>query len=220
VFYRKEIDLLMSTSYGPGRYDASYEVDGHDYPFGYVRWTLNRNMQAYLDLVARGRLDIQPLIDKVISVDEAPEAYRTLAQAGGELPLGVLIRYPDDTRDLPEPQDSTRVVIRGHRRATGAQINYALVGAGAFGTGMLVPQMKRRRDRFFLKAVVSRGSVQAGNFARENQVEVLTSELDDVLRDPLFVRASCVVGVNEDIGIDKIRSVHADLLASTYADQP
>ena len=123
VFYRKEIDLLMSTSYGPGRYDASYEVDGHDYPFGYVRWTLNRNMQAYLDLVARGRLDIQPLIDKVISIDEAPEAYRTLAQAGGDLPLGVLIRYPDDTRDLPEPQDSTRVVIRGHRRATGAHPN-------------------------------------------------------------------------------------------------
>ena len=183
-FYRKEIDLLMSTSYGPGRYDPSYEVDGHDYPFGYVRWTLNRNMQTYLDLVARGRIDIQSLIDRVISVDEAPEAYRTLADAGDELPLGVLIRYPDDTRELPEPQDSTRVVIRGHRRATGAQIAYALVGAGAFGTGMLVPQMHKRRDRFFLKAVVSRNASLGGNFAREHQVEVLTSELDDVLRDP------------------------------------
>ena len=124
VFYRKEIDLLMSTSYGPGRYDASYEVDGHDYPFGYVRWTLNRNMQAYLDLVARGRLDIQPLIDRVISVDEAPEAYRTLAQAGGELPLGVLIRYPGrharsaraaglDARDHPRPPARA-----GQRRST------------------------------------------------------------------------------------------------------
>jgi predicted dehydrogenase len=184
VFYRKEIDLLMSTSYGPGRYDASYEVDGHDYPFGYVRWTLNRNMQAYLDLVTRGRLDIQSLIDRVISVDEAREAYRTLAQAEGDLPLGVLIRYPDDTRDLPEPQDSTRVVIRGHRRPTGAQITYALVGAGAFGTGMLVPQMNKRRDRFFLKAVVTRNASQGGNFARENRVEVLTSDLDEVLRDP------------------------------------
>src|SRR5207245_7709281 len=76
IFYRKEIDLLMSTSYGPGRYDASYEVDGHDYPFGYVRWTLNRNMQAYLDLLARGRIDVQPLVDRVISIDEAPGAYR------------------------------------------------------------------------------------------------------------------------------------------------
>src|SRR5207247_10960235 len=53
IFYRKEIDLLMSTSYGPGRYDTAYEVEGHDYPFSYVRWTLNRNMQAYLDLLAR-----------------------------------------------------------------------------------------------------------------------------------------------------------------------
>jgi predicted dehydrogenase/threonine dehydrogenase-like Zn-dependent dehydrogenase len=184
VFYRKEIDLLMSTSYGPGRYDPSYELDGHDYPFGYVRWTLNRNMQAYLDLIARGRLDIQPLIDRVISVDEAPGAYRTLADAIGELPLGVLIRYPDDTRDLPEPPDSTRIVIRGHRKAPGERLNYALVGAGAFGTAMLVPQMKRRNDRFFLKAIVSRTGVPGGNFARENQVEVLTSDLDDVLKDP------------------------------------
>jgi len=184
IFYRKEIDLLMSTSYGPGRYDTAYEVDGHDYPFGYVRWTLNRNMQSYLDLIARGKLDIQPLIDKVISIEEAPSAYRTLADAEGELPLGVLIRYPDDTRDLPEAPDATHVVIRGHRKAPGQQINYALVGAGAFGTAMLVPQMKKRNDRFFLKAVVSRNQVQGGNFARENQVEILTSNLDDVLKDP------------------------------------
>ncbi|HEX9367034.1 MAG TPA: Gfo/Idh/MocA family oxidoreductase, partial [Vicinamibacterales bacterium] len=65
-----------------------------------------------------------------------------------------------------------------------AQIAYALVGAGAFGTGMLVPQMNKRRDRFFLKAVVSRNASRGGNFAREHQVEVLTSDLDDVLRDP------------------------------------
>src|SRR5205814_8562163 len=71
VFYQKEIDLLMSTSYGPGRYDASYEVEGRDYPFAYVRWTLNRNLQSYLDLIARGRLDVQALVDRVISIDEA-----------------------------------------------------------------------------------------------------------------------------------------------------
>src|SRR5207249_10601264 len=115
VFYRKEIDLLMSTSYGPGRYDASYEVEGHDYPFAYVRWTLNRNMQSYLDLIARGRLDAQALVDRVVSIDEAPAAYRELAAADGPLPLGVLIRYPDDSRDLPEPADSTRVAVRGPR---------------------------------------------------------------------------------------------------------
>jgi len=183
-FYRKEIDLLMSTSYGPGRYDASYEAEGHDYPFGYVRWTLNRNMQAYLELVESGRVDVLSLVDRVISVDEAPNAYRALADGAGDLPLGVLIRYPDDARDLPEPADATRVVIRGHRKAPAGPLNYALVGAGAFGTAMLVPQMKKRRDRFHLKAVVSRNAAQGGNFARDNQVEVLSTNLDDVLADP------------------------------------
>jgi len=183
-FYRKEIDLLMSTSYGPGRYDASYEAEGHDYPFGYVRWTLNRNMQAYLELIEGGRVDVLALVDRVISVDEAPGAYRALADGGGDLPLGVLIRYPDDARDLPEPADATRIVIRGHRTAPAGPLNYALVGAGAFGTAMLVPQMKKRRDRFHLKAIVSRNAAQGGNFARDNQVETLTSNLDDVLADP------------------------------------
>ena len=183
VFYRKEIDLLMSTSYGPGRYDPAYEVDGHDYPFAYVRWTENRNMQAYLDLLARGRIDVQPIIDRVISVDEAAGAYRLLAEGTGAQPLGVLIRYPDDARDLPEPPDSTRVVIRGHHPAPAGPLKYALVGAGAFGTAMLVPQMKKRRDRFFLKAVVSRNASQGGNFARDQQVEILTSDLARVLDD-------------------------------------
>ena len=186
IFYRKEIDLLMSTSYGPGRYDASYEVDGHDYPFAYVRWTQNRNMQSYLELIAGGRIDVQPLIDRVISVEDAPAAYRELADGGGALPLGVLIRYPDDERELPEPADATRVVIRGHRKATDGAVNYALVGAGAFGTAMLVPQMNKRRDRFFLKGIVSRSGAQGNNFARENRVELLTSNLDDVLDDASF----------------------------------
>src|SRR5262249_29151956 len=127
---------------------------------------------------------VQPLIDRVISVDEAPDAYRALAAGTSALPLGVLIRYPDDTRDLPEPPASTRVVIRGHRPAPDGPLRYALVGAGAFGTSMLVPQMKKRRDRFFLKAIVSRNASQGGNFARENQVEVFASDLDQVLRDP------------------------------------
>src|SRR5204862_1463 len=118
--------------------------------------------------------------------EDAPSAYRELADGAGELPLGVLIRYPDDERELPEPADATHVVIRGHRKATGGAVNYALVGAGAFGTSMLVPQMGKRPDRFFLRGVVSRSGAQGSNFAREQRVEVLTSNLDDVLQDSAF----------------------------------
>jgi predicted dehydrogenase len=183
VFYRKEIDLLMSTSYGPGRYDASYEVEGRDYPYGYVRWTENRNMQAYLELVAGGRVNVEPLIDRIVGVEEAPAAYRALA-AAEKPPLGVLIRYSDDPRTLPEPADSTRITLRGHRPPQPQLVNYALVGASAFGMAMLVPQMKKCRDRFFLRGVISRTNPQASNFARENGVEVLASTLDDVVGDP------------------------------------
>ena len=183
VFYRKEIDLLMSTSYGPGRYDAQYEAEGHDYPYPYVRWTLNRNMQAYLELVAAGKMNFGALIDRVVPIDEAPATYNELAKADGALPLGVLIQYPDDEEADVEP---AKVALHGHRRAPGDRINYALIGAGAFGTGMLVPQMKKRADRYFLRGVVSRTGTQGSNFARDNQVEVFTSDLDTVLNDAGF----------------------------------
>jgi predicted dehydrogenase/threonine dehydrogenase-like Zn-dependent dehydrogenase len=181
VFYRKEIDLLMSTSYGPGRYDRHYEDEGIDYPYAYVRWTMNRNMEAYLDLIARGSLKVEPLIDRIVSIEEAPQVYETLAKSEGVLPLGVVIRYPSDT--LTQGADQTRIVIRGHRPVPSGPIKWALVGAGSFGTSMLVPQFQRHAQDFFLHAVVSRNGSRGGNFARENRIPVFTSQLDDVLSD-------------------------------------
>ena len=95
----------------------------------------------------------------------------------------MLIHYPDEPEAEDEP---ARVTLRGHRQAPADRINYALVGAGAFGTAMLVPQMRKRADRYFLRGVVSRTGTQGSNFARDNQVEILTSDLDAVLRDPGF----------------------------------
>lgn len=184
-FYRKEIDLVMSTSYGAGRYDRDYEEKGIDYPFAYVRWTLNRNMSAYMALISSARLDVGSLIDKVVSVDEAPAAYAELA-ASSQAPLGVLLRFPEDSRDLAEAQDATRITIQGFRKPLDRVINFALVGAGAFGISMLVPQMQKRKDRYFLRGVVSRSGLQASNYVRANQVEVLASDLGVVLADPDF----------------------------------
>jgi predicted dehydrogenase/threonine dehydrogenase-like Zn-dependent dehydrogenase len=186
TFYRKEIDLLMSTSYGPGRYDREYEEEGRDYPYAYVRWTSNRNMRAYMDLIAEGRIDVKSLIDRIAPVDQAPAVYKELAAGGGSPPLAVLFAYPDDVRPLPEPPEATRITLRGHRTPRAGALQYALVGAGAFGTSMLVPQMERRKDRFFLRGVVSRDTVRGGNFARSRQVAVVTTDLRDILSDPAF----------------------------------
>ncbi|MDD5757818.1 MAG: bi-domain-containing oxidoreductase [Desulfobulbaceae bacterium] len=182
-FYRKEIDLLMSTSYGPGRYDRQYEAEGQDYPFSYVRWTLNRNMQAFMELISLQRINIEALIDKVTHVDSAPATYTELAKGEGTQPLAVLIHYPEDGLRYREEEASPKITIGGHRPTPNGPLRYALVGAGAFGTCMLVPQMSKRKDRFFLKAVVSRDAIRGGNFARANQVEIFASELDEVLAD-------------------------------------
>jgi predicted dehydrogenase len=195
----------MSTSYGPGRYDPAYEVEGHDYPYAQVRWTLNRNMQAYLELMSRAHVDVAPLLDWVVAIDEAPAAYDQLAKADGSLPLGVLIHYPDEQDEGAEPG---RVTIGGHREAGPSRINYALVGAGAFGTGMLVPQMRRCDDRYFLRGIVSRTGTTGSNFARDNQVEVLTSNLDAILEDPGFQLV--VIATRHDEHADQVaRSLSA-----------
>jgi predicted dehydrogenase len=183
-FYRKEIDLLMSTSYGPGRYDPEYEEAGRDYPYAYVRWTQNRNMSSYLELAATGKIDIASLIEMKVPVSEAPGAYKQLADSAGPLPLGVVLEYPDDTRKLPEPADAAAIRLLGHRGPRGDKVNYALVGAGAFGTAMLVPQMDKRADAYFLKAVVSRDAVRGGNFARGRRIETLATDYQAVLDDP------------------------------------
>ena len=177
-FYRKEIDLLMSTSYGAGRYDRRYEDDGIDYPFPYVRWTINRNMASYMELIATGRLNIEKLIDRIVPVGDAPQVYRELADAAVK-PLGVLFEYPE-TAEEARPG---RITLRGHRKAQQDVTNYVLVGAGAFGTSMLVPQMNKRRDRFFLRGVVSQDAVRGGNFARANNLEILATDLSAVLDD-------------------------------------
>lgn len=203
-FYRKEIDLLMSTSYGPGRYDVSYEEEGRDYPYAHVRWTQNRNMQSYLDLIASGRIDIAPLIERIVPVSEAPQTYKQLAQSGQPLPLGVLLSYPDDERPQPQPPDAARINLRGARSPQTGRVNYALVGAGAFGTHMLVPQMDQRSDRFFLRAVVSRDATRGGNFARSRRVQTLASSIDEVLRDP-------------SIDLVVIATRHSDHAAQTIA---
>lgn len=183
-FYRKEIDLVMSTSYGPGRYDRSYEIDGNDYPLSYIRWTLNRNMGAYLDLIAAGKLDADGLIDQTIPVKNAPQAYEELAKNTGNPALGILIHYPDEDTNLPEPANGTRIRIRGHRKALQGPIRYALIGAGAFGTCMLFPQMSNVKNKFQIEAVVSKDTTRGGNFARANRIKTLTTDLQEVLDDP------------------------------------
>ena len=148
LLYEKELDLLMSTSYGPGRYDPVYEEQGHDYPPAYVRWTEQRNLQAFLRLVQEGSVQVRPLIDAVLPLPDAPAAYERIASSEGPRPLGVLLRYETGGTaagtvaepPAPSPAGPASVAIEPF---AGKDIGVIACGAGAFVRAAHVPALRR-----------------------------------------------------------------------------
>jgi predicted dehydrogenase/threonine dehydrogenase-like Zn-dependent dehydrogenase len=179
-FYLKELDLLISTSYGPGRYDPGYEEEGLDYPVAYVRWTENRNLAEYLTLAAEGKLRIEPLISKVYPVTEAADAYRSLKE-DVDKPLMVLLSYPNhEVERAPK-----RVITHSQVRATGSgRIRLALIGAGDFAKGVHLPSLRHLSDHYYLQAVVSRSGHNALATAKQFGAKYATTDTQEVLQDP------------------------------------
>lgn len=175
-FYKKELDFLISTSYGPGRYDPSYEEGGQDYPIAYVRWTENRNMQAYIDLLAKGKVRLGNLYHPPYPIDMAGEAYDAL-KGSGDKPLLVLLEYPERNG-----LRITRVPLRT-AEAKSDKIRVALAGASSFAQGMHLPNMVKLRDRFTLQAVMSRTGTNARAVATQYEAAYCTTEYDDILKD-------------------------------------
>lgn len=175
-FYKKELDFLISTSYGPGRYDPFYEEGGQDYPIAYVRWTENRNMQAYIDLLAKGKVRLGNLYHPPYPIDKAGEAYDAL-KGSGDKPLLVLLEYPERAG-----LRITRVPLRTVEAKPG-KIRVALAGASSFAQGMHLPNMVKLRDRFTLQAVMSRTGANARAVATQYEAAYCTTEYDDILKD-------------------------------------
>ncbi|MFJ9775005.1 bi-domain-containing oxidoreductase [Kitasatospora sp. NPDC101157] len=188
AYYEKELDVRFSRSYGPGRYDPEYELDGRDYPIGYVRWTERRNLACFLDLAARGRVDVEPLISRIADFEDAVETYRRLED--GELKaVAVLFRYPGEAGD--EPARAPAVAVPAVRRAapasaparpSGSPVRLAFVGAGNYATSMLLPHLARR-EGVALSAVVTTTALSAANAQRKFGFAHATTDLDAVLGD-------------------------------------
>jgi predicted dehydrogenase/threonine dehydrogenase-like Zn-dependent dehydrogenase len=177
--FKKELDFLISTSYGPGRYDPTYEEGGIDYPLPYVRWTENRNMSEYLRLVARNQIQLAPLISKIVDIDQASQAYADLKT--GNQDLLVLLHYPDSK----EVSTSSRKITNSFAtsRRSGA-LRVALVGAGGFAKGMHLPNMESLPDRFHLHAVMSRTGHNAQATTKQFGAEYATTDISQIIGDP------------------------------------
>jgi predicted dehydrogenase/threonine dehydrogenase-like Zn-dependent dehydrogenase len=177
--YQKELDFFVSTSYGPGRYDANYEERGLDYPIGYVRWTENRNMAEFLRLAADGRVKIAPLVSAIHPVDQAAAAYESLQQ-GADRPLMVLLSYPEPAAAAPVRRVWNTTALPA--RAGAASV--ALVGAGGFAKGMHLPNLQAIPSRLHLRAVVSRTGHNAAATARQWGAAYASTDYQQVLGDP------------------------------------
>jgi predicted dehydrogenase/threonine dehydrogenase-like Zn-dependent dehydrogenase len=178
--YRKELDFLVSTSYGPGRYDEDYEERGGLYPVAYVRWTETRNMQEYLDLAAEDRIKIAPLIGLETPLSNAAEAYRTL-QRSDDAPVLAVLQY-ESPRD-PDPRRSIRAPNPSAKPGPSGAIRIAVVGPGGFVRAVHMPNL-RSSKQYELRAIVSRSGARASAVARQFGAGYSTTAFEEALRDP------------------------------------
>ena len=184
IYYRKELDLKISMSYGPGRYDSSYEEGGLDYPYDYVRWTEQRNMESVLDLMSRGELDVRSLTTHRYPFAEAPAAY-DLIHTGREPYVGIVLNY-----DLGKPQDK---VVEARPAASHKQIErlgVGFVGAGNYASALLLPHLKANSDVQLLGLVSATGlsaKQKADKFGFSYCGTDTKSILEDTSIDAVFI---------------------------------
>jgi predicted dehydrogenase/threonine dehydrogenase-like Zn-dependent dehydrogenase len=176
IFYAKELDLRLSRSYGPGRYDPDYEERGGDYPIGYVRWTEKRNMEAFLRLAADGKINTDLLTTHRFTVDRATDAYDLILKRDGERYCGVVLEYPGS--------ESTPTVARPLRAARKAsdEIGVSFIGAGDFARGVLLPIVKRV-SKVKLLGVATATGLSSRNAASQFGFSYATTDYRQVLED-------------------------------------
>jgi predicted dehydrogenase/threonine dehydrogenase-like Zn-dependent dehydrogenase len=179
--YRKELTFRISRSYGPGRYDHEYEERGLDYPIGYVRWTQQRNMECVLDLQARGRLDLGPLIGEVVPVEDASRAYALLAEGSDDRPRGALLLSYPIAEDGAEPRQQLGSTVRPRKSVEGAP-RIGLIGPGSFATNVLVPAFVEAGGRLELVGGGSGPSAEAAG--RDLGFSRVGADASAVIDDP------------------------------------
>lgn len=179
LYYKKELDLRMSMSYGPGRYDPDFEERGFDYPIAHVRWSEQRNLEAILELLAARRLRFAPLVTHHYSIDQALAAYDLITK-GSEPFLGVVLDYGADETDTSAPPP--RLALRDAAKQK-ASLGIGFVGAGGFGQSVLLPALKSAGGTDPI-AIASAGGATARRVGEQYGFRVATADAHEVIRHP------------------------------------
>lgn len=186
MYYKKELDFKLSLSYGPGRYDSEYEEAGHDYPFGYVRWTEQRNIEAFLHCIASGTVSPSKIITHRFTIENALDAYDLLLNKKSEPYLGVVISYQERALDsssrLQLPVKTTVAAVD--------KVGVGFIGAGNFTKGVLFPQL-HDIDAMLFTGLCTATGMNAAETGKKHGFKYATTDyrklLDDKETDVVFV---------------------------------
>jgi polar amino acid transport system substrate-binding protein len=180
-YYEKELEVVVSRSYGPGRYDSDYEERGHDYPIGYVRWTERRNLQAVLRAIATKRLDVKSLVTHRFAFEQALDAYALITGDRPEPHLGVILTYAP--RNAASVVDDSARALPAARSRPKDTLGVAVVGTGSFATGVLLPLLAQTRRVRLVRTASGRG-LSARHAADKFGADGVAASLDEVLALP------------------------------------
>lgn len=176
VYYEKELDFKVSRSYGPGRYDSRYEEGGQDYPYGYVRWTEGRNMQAFVELLGSGKLDVRPLISHRFAIEQAEAAYHLITGKTNQPFLGVLLTYPEKpVGTAPRHKIEYAVPVNNP-----APVKVGALGSGNYAMAVFLPAVKKSSNAD-LVGIASAAGLTAQNAAKRFGFRFASSSEEDVL---------------------------------------
>ena len=177
--YEKELDFLLSTSYGPGRYDSNYEQKGLDYPYAYVRWTENRNMTEYLRLVGEKKINLTSMISSVYPFEKVEEAFKSL-QSPEARPLMVLLEYNlEKTYSLENKKVEINPSVSSEQK-----VRVVLIGAGNFAEGVHLPNIQQLKTQYELRGVVSRDGLKSKNIATKFGAAWSSTDPEVAFKDP------------------------------------
>lgn len=175
-FYEKELSFQVSCSYGPGRYDANYELKGRDYPMAYVRWTEQRNFEAVLDLLAQEKLDVKPLISHQFEFDRAEEAYQLLNDKAPS--LGMLLVYNQQKKNTTLLNQS---IVSSSNIQKRHSPKIAVIGAGNHTVRQILPALKKSGAQ--LQAIVSNGGVSSVHAAKKFHIATASTDVEKTIAD-------------------------------------
>jgi polar amino acid transport system substrate-binding protein len=196
-FFSRELKLVISMSYGPGRYDPEYEERGHDYPLPYVRWTEKRNIESFLELIGDGRINVERLTTHRFSIAEADRAYQLISGELREPNLGVVLNYD------PEAEVARKISLGAATpvRKPGQSIVLGVIGAGGYVPAMLLPHFKT--EGVELRSIATASGISAHDVGKRFGFAFAVSSADEVLDDPEV--NLIVVGTRHDLHAELAR---------------